>query len=125
MKPQIKIEAGKIKIMMDFTNKYNWSEIYDYLNLNKNLKEEGWRLPSINESYYINTLYNLNIIGVPDNKREFWTSEVYDKDSNGDPEVCISYVLVSPRWLDRERTSINAAGIWEIKLPLVLVKDLS
>ena len=124
MKPQIEIEAGKIKIMMDFTNKYNWSEIYDYLNLNKNLKEEGWRLPSVNESYYINTLYNLNIIGVPDNKREFWTSEVYDEDSNGDPEVCITYVLLSSHWLDQERIEVNAAGIWEIKLPLVLVKDL-
>jgi hypothetical protein len=124
MKPKIEIEAGKIKVMMDFTNKYTWSGIYDYLNLNKNLKEEGWRLPSVNESYYINCLYNLNIIGVPDNKREFWTSEVYDKDSNGDPEVCISYILASSRWIDRERASINAAGIREIKLPLVLVKDL-
>jgi hypothetical protein len=124
MKPKIEIEAGKIKVMMDFTNKYTWPGIYDYLNLNKNLKEEGWRLPSVNESHYINCLYNLNIISFPEHKKEFWTSGVFYKDSNGNPEVCITYILVSSRRIDWENPSINAAGIWEIKLPLVLVKDL-
>jgi len=119
------IEAGKIKVMLDFSNKHTWWGIHDYLNLHhKNLKEEGWRLPSINESYYLNTLYNLDIIDVPPMKREFWTSEVYNEDSNGDPTVCITYVLVSSRWIDREKPSINASGTMANKFPLVLVKDL-
>ena len=119
------IEAGKIKVMLDFSDKYSWWGIYDYLNLHhKNLKEEGWRLPSINESYYLNTLYNLDIMDIPPMKREFWTSEVYSEDSNGDPTVCITYVLVSSRWIDREKPSINASGTMANKFPLVLVKDL-
>ena len=72
---------------------------------------------------YLYDIFELGISGI--RSGEYWTSNVYNEDSNGDPEVCITYVLLNSRWLDRERIEVNAAGIWEIKLPLVLVKDLS
>jgi hypothetical protein len=115
-------DLGKFRVMlMDPSDKKTWWGIFDYLNrYHKDLKEEGWRLPSENEIIYLNSIFNLRVSGIE--VGEYWTSEVYSKDSSGDPSTCLVYVF-SPFPTYSGRNSI-VRGTMSVKLPVILVKDI-
>lgn len=106
---------------MDPSDKKTWWGIFDYLNrYHKDLKEEGWRLPSENEIIYLNSIFNLRVSGIESG--EYWTSEVYSKDNSGHPTTCLVYVF-SPFPTYSGRNSI-VRGTMSVKLPVILVKDI-
>ena len=57
---KIYYNLGKFRVMLiGPSDKKTWWGIYDYLNrYHKDLKEEGWRLPTPPELFYINDICN-------------------------------------------------------------------
>ena len=110
---------------MDPSDKKTWWGIYDYLNrYHKDLKEEGWRVPSANEMSYIYDIFELGISGIKPG--EYWTSDAYTKANSGEPTSCLVF-LFSP-FRSRENGTDNMPCIirttMSIKLPVILVKDI-
>lgn len=114
---------GKFRVMViDPSDQKTWWGIYDYLNrYHKELKEEGWRLPTSPELFYINDLYNLEILEI--RKGEYWTSEPYPKDSE-DPSYYLTYTFTSPKFTIRRYLPVKPMGTMSVKLPVILVKDI-
>lgn len=120
-----KYRAGNIEAMkMNSSLMLNWEEIQNYLKTfhtyNKGLKEEGWKLPSENEMIYLNNIFNLGVSGIE--VGEYWTSDIYSKDSSGDPTTCLVYVF-SPFPTYSGRNSI-VRGTRSVRLPVIVVKDI-
>lgn len=120
-----KYRAGNIEVMeINPSLRMNWEEIQDYLKIfhtyNKGSKEEGWRLPSEDEMIYLNSIFNLGVSGIE--VGEYWTSDVYSKDSSGKPSSCLVYIF-SPFPMYSGRNSIIKKTM-SVKLPLILVKDI-
>ena len=121
-----KYRSGNIEVMvMDPSDKKTWWGISDYLNrYNKDLKEEGWRIPSANEMTYLYDIFGLEISGIKSG--EYWTSNVYNEDSNGDPISCLVFVF-SPFRSSRDFTDYMPCiirGTMSVKLPVILVKGI-
>ena len=120
-----KYRAGNIEaMMMNPSLKMNWVEIQEYLKTfhtyDKGLKEKGWRIPSENEMIYLNNIFNLGVSGIE--VGEYWTSDIYSKDSSGEPSSCLVYVF-SPFPTYSGRNSIVRKTM-SVKLPVILVRDI-
>jgi hypothetical protein len=121
-----KYKSGNIEVMvMDPSDKKTWWGIYDHLNrYNKDLKEEGWRIPSANEMTYLYDIFGLGISGIKSG--EYWTSNVYTEGNSGEPTSCLVFVF-SPFRSSGNRTDYMPCiirGTMSIKLPVILVKDI-
>jgi hypothetical protein len=120
-----KYRVGNIEAMkMNPSLRMNWEEIQNYLKTfhtyNKGSKEEGWRLPSENEMIYLNNIFNLGVSSIE--VGEYWTSDIYSKDSSGEPSSCLVYVF-SPFPMYSGRNSIVRSTM-SAKLPVILVRDI-
>ena len=120
---KIYYNIGNLNVMViDPSDKKTWWGIYDYLNrYHKDLKEEGWRLPTSPELFYINDVYNLEILEIE--KGEYWTSEEYPKNDEN-PSYYLTYIWTGPKFMYRQYLPLKARGSMEIKLPVILVKDI-
>ena len=114
---------GKFSVMLMIpSDRKTWWGIYDYLNrYHKDLKEEGWRLPTPPELFYINDVYNLKILKME--KGEYWTSEPWPKDAEN-PSYYLTYTFTSPQFTLRKYLPVKSTGTMSVKLPVLLVKDI-
>lgn len=114
---------GKFRVMvMDPSYKETWWGIYDYLNrYHKDVKEEGWRIPSVNEMSYMYSIFELGISSIKSG--EYWTSNVYTEGNSGEPTSCFVFVFSSSRSIGTGNMP-SIRGTMSTKLPVILVKDI-
>jgi hypothetical protein len=111
---------------MNSSLKMNWVEIQEYLKTfhtyDKGLKEEGWRIPSMNEMSYIYDIFELGISGIKSG--EYWTSNVYTTGNSGEPTSCLVFVFSPFRTSNNPLMKYVFRGTMSIKLPVILVRDI-
>lgn len=118
---------GKFRVMlMDPSDRKTWWGIHGYLNkYHKDLKEEGWRLPSINEMSYLYDIFRLGVSGI--RSGEYWTSNIHATGNLGEPTSCLVFCFYPSNGnvLNRiDNMPCIIRGTKSVKLPVILVKSI-